>query len=58
MNQDAEKGSQLRSRLTNSSTYPSGYVSGFVSPAALLDSHFEHPASPPLVDGKLNGKAD
>jgi hypothetical protein len=29
---------------SKSSTYPGGYASGFDSPAALLDSHFEHPA--------------
>ena len=28
-----------------SSTYPRGYASGSNSPAALLDGHFEHPAS-------------
>jgi len=30
---------------SKSSTYPRGYASGFDSPAALLDGHFEHPAS-------------
>ena len=30
---------------SKSSTYPRGYASGFGSPAALLDGHFEHPAS-------------
>src|SRR5262249_6603807 len=30
---------------SKSSTYPRGYASGFDSPAALLDRHFEHPAS-------------
>jgi hypothetical protein len=30
---------------SKSSTYPRGYASGFESPAALLDGHFEHPAS-------------
>jgi hypothetical protein len=29
---------------SKSSTYPRGYASGFDSPAALLDSLFEHPA--------------
>ena len=29
---------------SKSSTYPGGYASGFDSPAALLDSRFEHPA--------------
>ncbi len=29
---------------SKSSTYPRGYASGFDSPAALLDSRFEHPA--------------
>jgi len=29
---------------SKSSTYPRGYVSGFDSPAALLNSLFEHPA--------------
>lgn len=31
---------------TQSFTYPRGYASGWVSPAALLDSLFEHPLSP------------
>src|SRR5215470_8676772 len=30
---------------SKSSTYPRGYASGFDSPAALLDSRFEHPVS-------------
>ena len=35
---------------SKSSTYPRGYVSGFDSPAALLDSLFEHPAwSAPVI---------
>jgi len=29
---------------SKSSTYPRGYASGFDSPAALLNSLFEHPA--------------
>jgi hypothetical protein len=28
---------------SKSSTYPRGYASGFDSPAALLESRFEHP---------------
>ncbi|NOS82316.1 MAG: hypothetical protein HOP32_12120 [Nitrospira sp.] len=30
---------------SKSSTYPRGYASGFDSPAALLDSSFEHNAA-------------
>jgi hypothetical protein len=30
---------------SKSSTYPEGTPPGFDSPAALLDGHFEHPAS-------------
>ena len=42
--QDAEKVRQRRSRLLEILNVPQRYASGFDSPAALLDSLFEHPA--------------
>jgi hypothetical protein len=41
---------------SKSSTYPRGYASGFDSPAALLDSLFEHPAwrFPVILDVRIS----
>jgi hypothetical protein len=41
---------------SKSSTYPRGYASGFDSPAALLDSLFEHPARcfPAVTDAPVS----
>jgi hypothetical protein len=41
---DAENGPPPRSRLIKIFNVPLGYASGFASPAALLESRFEHPS--------------